>query len=136
MERAKAACAALEERFGAKASPAAVADVAATEGVLESACAVVCTGVEGVMLVPETVWRKNSTLRVLADVNAVPPLGVEGTQAGWDGEEIDGKRFYGALGIGGFKMKVHKRSIARLFERNDLVLDAEEIMVSAKELAG
>jgi hypothetical protein len=32
-------------------------------------------------------------------------------------------------------MKVHKRSVARLFERHDLVLDAEEIMVIAKELA-
>ncbi len=71
---------------------------------------------------------------MLADVNAVPPLGVEGTQAHWDGKEISGKLLFGALGIGGFKMKVHKRSVARLFERNDLVLDAEEIMVIAKEL--
>jgi len=33
-------------------------------------------------------------------------------------------------------MKVHHRSIERLFEQNDLVLDAEEIFALAKELAG
>ncbi len=134
-ERAQAACNALNARFGAIAAPAAVADAAATARVLEGACAVLCTGVEGVKLVSESEWQDHPTLRVLADVNAVPPLGVEGSQAHWDGKEIRGKLLFGALGIGGFKMKVHKRSVARLFECNDLVLDAEEIMVIAKELA-
>jgi len=101
----------------------------------EGACAAVCTGDEGVMLIPESVWKDHPTIRVLADVNAVPPLGVEVTQAHWDGKEINGKLLFGALGIGGLKMKVHKRCVARLFERNDLVLDADEIMISAKELA-
>ena len=34
---------------------------------------------------------------------------------------------FGALGIGNLKMKIHKACIARLFEKNDLVLDAESI---------
>ena len=34
---------------------------------------------------------------------------------------------FGALGVGNFKMKIHKACIARLFEKNDLVLDAETI---------
>ena len=87
-------------------------------------------------LIPEDLWRSHETLQVLADVNAVPPLGVEGTKATWNGKEIDGKLVFGALGIGDLKMKVHKRSVARLFEQNDLVLDAEGIMATAKELAG
>jgi methylenetetrahydrofolate/methylenetetrahydromethanopterin dehydrogenase (NADP+) len=136
IERAQAACAAVKDRFGADVEPAAVADEAATAATLEGACAVLCTGVEGVQLVPEALWQEHPTLRVLADVNAVPPLGVEGTKATWNGKEIGGKLIYGALGIGDLKMKVQKRSIARLFERNDLVLDAEGIMESAKELAG
>jgi len=135
IERAEAACEALKARFGAIATPGAVADISATKSILEGACAAVCTGVEGVMLIPESVWKDHPTIRVLADVNAVPPLGVEGTQAHWDGKEINGKLLFGALGIGGLKMKVHKRCVARLFERNDLVLDADEIMISAKELA-
>ena len=39
-----------------------------------------------------------------------------------------------ALGVGGLKMKIHKACIARLFERNDLILDAETIAEVAAEL--
>ncbi len=136
LERAQAACAAVKARFGAEVAPAAAADEAGVAAALEGAVAVVCTGVEGVQLVPESLWREHPTLKVLADVNAVPPLGVEGTKAHWNGKEIDGKLLFGALGIGDLKMKVHKRSVARLFESNDQVLDAEGIMAAAKELAG
>jgi methylenetetrahydrofolate/methylenetetrahydromethanopterin dehydrogenase (NADP+) len=135
IDKATAACTALKNRFGATVHPAAVADHAATAGILENACAAVCTGVEGVMLIPERIWKDHPTLRILADVNAVPPLGIEGSKSHWDGQEINGKLLLGAIGIGGLKMKVHKRSIVRLFERNDLILDAEEIMAIAKELA-
>ena len=93
-ERAQAACAALSERFSVTATPAAVADVAATARILEGACAAICTGVEGVMLIPESIWKDHPTVRVLADVNAVPPLGVEGTKAHWDGKDINGKLLF------------------------------------------
>jgi hypothetical protein len=36
--------------------------------------------------------------------------------------------------VGGLKMKIHKAAIARLFERNDLVLDAEEVFALAQSL--
>jgi hypothetical protein len=52
---------------------------------------------------------------------------VEGIEATDDGVERDGVTVFGALGIGGLKMKIHKACIARLFERNDLILDAETI---------
>jgi len=136
LPRAEAACAAIGERFGAHVTPAAAADEATTQSVLDGAVAVLCTGVTGVTLIPEGMWRGHETLRVLGDVNAVPPLGLEATKATWDGKDVDGKTIFGALAIGDLKMKVHRRSIARLFEQNDLVLDAEEIFALAKELAG
>jgi len=136
MARAKAACATIEERFGVQVTAAAAADVDATRRVLEGAEAVLCTGAAGLQLIPEKLWRDHPTLRVLGDVNAVPPAGIEGVKPTWNGKEIDGKLLFGALGIGDLKMKVHRRSIARLFEQNDLVLDAEEIFALAKELAG
>lgn len=135
LERAKAACAVLEERFGVHVTAAAAADAEATRNVLEGAEAVLCTGAAGLSLIPEAMWKGHPTLRVLGDVNAVPPLGIEGITPAWNGKEIDGKWLFGALGIGDLKMKVHRRAIARLFEQNDLVLDAEEIVVLAKELA-
>ena len=67
-----------------------------------------------------------------ADLNAVPPLGIEGIEATDNGVERDGVKTYGALGVGGLKMKIHKACIARLFERNDLVLDAETILEVAR----
>ena len=51
------------------------------------------------------------------------------------GVDRNGVKAFGALGVGNFKMKVHKRCIAKLFERNDLVLDAETIGDVARELA-
>ncbi|MBN2204425.1 MAG: methylenetetrahydromethanopterin dehydrogenase [Thermoleophilia bacterium] len=134
LDRAEAACAALESRFGVKPTPAAAGDLEATRRALDGAHAVLCTGVEGVSLVPEELWRGHDTLNVLGDVNAVPPLGVEGSKPTWDGKEVDGKKVFGALAIGDLKMKIHKRCIQSLFESNDQVLDVEEIEVIAKEL--
>jgi hypothetical protein len=78
-----------------------------------------------VTLVPGTAWAGRAGLVVAADVNAVPPAGVEGVEATDDGVTRDGVVVFGALGIGKLKMKLHKACIARLFERNDAVLDAE-----------
>lgn len=134
-ERAESVCATLGERFGVRVVPAATPDADAVRGVLEGAHAVLCAGAAGVTLVDEDVWRPHPTLRAVADVNAVPPLGVGGIEVTWNGKEIEGKKLFGAIGIGDFKMKVHRRCIAQLFERNDAVLDAEEIFTLAAGLA-
>jgi len=59
--------------------------------------------------------------------NAVPPLGIEGVGVTDKGVEHDGVISYGAVGVGDTKMKIHKAAIARLFERNDQVFDAEQV---------
>ena len=51
-----------------------------------------------------------------------------------NGADRDGVTTFGALGVGNLKMKIHKACIARLFERNDLVLDAESIVEVARTL--
>jgi hypothetical protein len=102
--------------------------------VLEGAALVFNAGAAGVQMVPRTAWAGRQSLRVLADVNAVPPSGIEGVKETDDGVEQDGARVFGALAIGGLKMKLHKACIARLFERNDLVLDVETIADLVQEL--
>ena len=42
---------------------------------------------------------------------------------------------FGALGIGGLKLKLHRACIGRLFESSDALFDAEEIYALAKEMA-
>ena len=135
LERAEAACTSIKKRFGAVVNAADAADAAAAGRVLEEAYAALCSGAAGITLIPKSVWAELPNLRVLADVNAVPPLGIEGIEATWDGREEHGKVIFGALGIGGLKMKIHRASVARLFAQNDQVLDAEEIYATAKEMA-
>ena len=43
---------------------------------------------------------------------------------------------YGALGVGGLKMKVHKKALSSLFATNDQVLEQRAIYRLALEVAG
>jgi len=124
----------VRQRFGGQVRCVCVIGPADAAGALEGAVLVLNAGPAGVMLVPRAAWAKRPGLKVVADVNAVPPLGIEGVDLMDDGITKDGVMCFGALAIGNLKMKVHKACIARLFERNDLVLDAETIADVAREL--
>ncbi len=130
---AENACALVKDHFGVTISPAEVGNFEDPK-ILNGSDAVLCAGAAGITMLPESIWLKHPTIRVLADVNAVPPLGIENTKPHWNGKEVGGKVIYGALGIGGLKMKIHRGSLVRLFEKNDLVLDAEEIYDIAKAI--
>jgi methylenetetrahydrofolate/methylenetetrahydromethanopterin dehydrogenase (NADP+) len=82
------------------------------------------------------VLRGCKSLRVAIDLNAVPPLGLEGIEVMDKAKDRDGLICYGALGVGGTKMKIHKAAIRRLFESNDQMLDAEQIYELGKTLTG
>jgi methylenetetrahydrofolate/methylenetetrahydromethanopterin dehydrogenase (NADP+) len=124
----------VSQRFGGtvRSAPMATSDDAAAA--LEGATLVLNAGPAGVQLVPKSAWAGRAGLNVAADVNAVPPLGIEGIDPMDDGVMKNGVTCFGALAIGNLKMKVHKACIARLFERNDLLLDAETIADVAREL--
>ncbi len=119
------------ERLGIDARE--VADRAEMEAALEGANIVLAAGPAGVQLLRQEVWSANPTIELLADYNAAEPLGIEGIEAGDDLVERDGKLVLGALGIGGQKMKTHKACVRQLFERNDLVLDADGVYAVAQE---
>ena len=110
------------------------ADRGEMEAALEGANIVLAAGPAGVEVLREEVWSANPTIELLADYNAAEPLGIEGVKAGDDLVERDGKLVLGALAVGGAKMKVHKGCVRQLFERNDLVLDADGVYAVAREL--
>jgi hypothetical protein len=114
-------------RFGGDVAAVAVRDPAETRDQLAWAELALAAGPAGVCLAPRAAWAGQAGLRAIADANAVPPSGVEGIEAADSGTPRDGVACFGALAIGSRKMKAHKAAIARLFEANDLVLDAEEI---------
>jgi hypothetical protein len=92
---------------------------------------IVAAGAAGVVLLPKS--ARTVDLKVAIDLNAVPPLGVEGVGVGDKGVDQGGVICYGAIGVGDTKMKVHKAAVASLFESNDKVLDAEEIYQLAQQ---
>jgi len=97
---------------------------------LQGVAIVVSAGAAGACLLPGSVWGELADLKVLIDLNAVPPLGIEGVEA-TDKNTARGRgsvRAWGALGVGGLKMKIHKKAIQALFESNDKVLDAEQVL--------
>jgi methylenetetrahydrofolate/methylenetetrahydromethanopterin dehydrogenase (NADP+) len=120
-----------EERGFSIAEPE---DDEALAKLLDGASIVLAAGPAGVQLLPEKLWQGVDSIAVLADFNAAEPLGIEGTEAGDELKEYDGKKVLGALAIGGPKMKVHKACIRRLFEANDVILDIDGVYEVAKEL--
>ena len=127
--RAEAVCRdVIKRNSAADVSPYFVTNVSELKSALEGVRLVVAAGPPGVTLLPSAVRRACSTLEVAIDLNAVPPLGIEGLEATDRGQSRDGIITYGAIGVGALKMKAHKRAIQRLFESNDQVLDAEEVL--------
>ncbi|MBL9165716.1 MAG: bifunctional NADP-dependent methylenetetrahydromethanopterin dehydrogenase/methylenetetrahydrofolate dehydrogenase [Planctomycetaceae bacterium] len=101
---------------------------------VEGAQAVIACGPPGVELLPKGYLAQAVGLQAAIDLNAVPAHGL-GDVAPTDRATHYGEIVcYGAIGVGGTKMKIHKAAIAKLFTRNDLVLDAEEIYAIGKEL--
>jgi hypothetical protein len=119
---------------GARLEEVAVTGLDELQSALSGRTLVVAAGAAGVVLLPKAARSASPGLKVAIDLNAVPPLGIEGVGAGDKGVERDGTVCYGALGVGGTKMKIHRAAVARLFESNDQVLDAEEVYALAEGL--
>ncbi len=116
---------------GARVEAAATGTADELRAALPGRTLVIAAGAAGAVLLPRTARAASADLKVVIDLNAVPPLGIEGIEVMDKGAERDGAIVYGAVGVGDTKMKVHKAAIARLFERNDQVLDAEEVYALA-----
>jgi hypothetical protein len=109
------------------------ADRAEMEAALEGANIVLAAGPAGVQLLRHQVWSTSPTIELLVDYNAAEPLGIEGIEAMDDLAERDGKLVFGALAVGGPKMKTHKACVRRLFERNDVILNVDGVYAVARE---
>lgn len=127
LDRAQGVAAAVQAAVnGASVTPVSTEDAAQLAAALEGVNLVVAAGGPGASLLPMDVRRAAKSLRLVIDLNAVPPEGIEGVKGGDFAKDREGVVAYGALGVGGVKMKIHRAAVARLFEANDLVLDAEE----------
>ena len=126
-------------RFDVEVESVAMSDASKLPDLLEGTEILLNSGPAGVQMVPRSAWTASKALKIAVDLNAVPPLGIEGVEVNDAGEQREGVVVYGAFGVGNFKTKLHKACVTKLFTRNDLVLDAEAIadvargMVTAKQ---
>ena len=104
------------------------------DNVLLAAGLVIAAGAAGVRFLEASNWTGRDGLRVAIDLNAVPPLGLDGIDVMDKAVEKNGVITYGAIGVGGSKMKLHRTAVASLFESNDRVLDTTAIYELGKTL--
>ena len=133
-DRAAALAERLRQTLGAAVTPFAASSESDLAHALKDRVVVVSAGAAGVTLLPTTVWKNLPNLKALIDLNAVPPLGIEGVEATDKNTGREHVRAWGALGVGGTKMKIHKRAIQELFTSNDKVLDAEQAFELGRSL--
>lgn len=133
LDKAQATASLLKGDDGRGATPFATADPDDLAKGIEGADVIVAAGAAGVTLLPRAVWERSGA-KVLVDLNAVPPAGIEGVDASDRGNEQSGVLTWGALGVGGTKMKIHKKAIQELFTSNDKTIDAEECLAIGRSL--
>ena len=127
LSRAKMITDQMRKAYGVNVTPGESRSDESVAELLKDAHVAIASGPAGVCVLPKTTWLASKSLEVIADVNAVPPLGVGGLEVIDNGTEKEGIRFYGAIAIGNFKMKVHHNAVATLFESNDQFLDETTI---------
>lgn len=135
LQKAELVCNEIKQRFNIDVTPLVGDSYEARGKAIEGAQIVLASGAAGAELLKEEQWKDNSTIEIMADANATPPLGIGGTDMMDKGKDRHGKIMWGAISFGTLKLAVHRACIAKLFESNDQVFDAEEIFALAKEMA-
>ena len=132
--RAEQACALMKQRFGAVIEARQCRDAGETAAALDGAQIAFGAGKTGVQLLGLTQWRELAALEAVIDVNTRPPPGFEGIEMNDRAAARHGKIVFGGLGVGALKLKLHRACIAALFETNDRVLDAPDVLKLARSL--
>jgi len=128
LERASATAAAIRSAVAdAEVSGVSFGSAADVEQACRGVEILIAAGAAGAQLLSTEQRESIAGLKVAIDLNAVPPAGLAGIEVTDKGTERHGAYCYGAIGVGGTKMKIHKACLARLFESNDQVLDTERI---------
>jgi methylenetetrahydrofolate/methylenetetrahydromethanopterin dehydrogenase (NADP+) len=135
VDRARALVETLSQQTGSTAIPLPAAGTNELAAALKDTRLIFSAGAAGVTLLPGSIWQSLPALEILIDLNAVPPAGIEGVEPGDKNTERGQVHCWGALGVGGTKMKIHKKAIQELFTSNDRVFDAEDVLELGRSLA-
>ena len=137
VERVRHIARSIRERFGV--------DVEAVDGsseddktaILATAEILLTAAKAGVQVISSKQMRSAETLLVAADVNAVPPAGIEGLKVNANGEPLDGQAVgIGPLSIGNVKYKTQAGLFARMISaEKPVIFDFQDAFTLARSLA-
>ncbi len=137
-ERVQRAAAEIGRRFGTTVTGADASTEERKAALLRDADAAFCTGRAGVQILSSALLHQAPGLLVVADVNAVPPTGVEGLDAKSDGSPLAGSAAMGigALAIGGIKYRTEFGLFRRMIEADKPVtFDFRDAFSLARDLS-
>ena len=108
--------AAAKERFGIDLDFADASNETLKNDVMKDADVVLCAGRAGTQVLSRSQIGGAKALKVVADVNAVPPAGIEGVGVSDDGVKIGdtGPLGIGALAVGNIKYQVERAMFERM----------------------
>ena len=126
-------------RFAVDAQAADGSDAAKQTAILLGADAALCAGRAGVQILSKAQLAAAKDLLIVADVNAVPPHGVEGLEVSADGVEVTGHGTLGiaALAIGPLKSNTESGLLRQMIAATKpLSLDFRDAFGLARALHG
>lgn len=135
--RVEKAATEVQRRFGVSVSAADASSEELKGELLRNSDAAFCCGRAGVRILRADLLRGAPGLLVVADVNAVPPSGVEGLDAQMDGVPVAGSGALGigALAIGGTKYRTEFGLFRRMIESDTAIsLDFRDAFALARDL--
>lgn len=129
----------IRKRFKVDVNAADGSDDGKKAAILATAQVVLSAGRAGVQVLSKAQVAAAKSLRLVADVNAVPPPGVEGLDPKANGEPIPGTNVpgIGALAIGSVKYRTEAGLFRRMVESDKAVcFDFRDAFALARELNG
>jgi methylene-tetrahydromethanopterin dehydrogenase len=125
------------ERFGVSLKPVAAARATDKASIVAKADIVLCAAAAGVRVLTQKQLAKAGRLAVVADVNAVPPSGIEGVELFDRGRLLDGTDIasVGPLAIGDIKYKTESGLFKQMIASDKpLALDFRHAFALARQL--
>lgn len=141
LDTANEIAAAYNRRFDCHLKGAFAGSDAAKAVLIADVDIIFCTAKAGVQVLNAGVLKAAKNLKIAADINAVPPLGIEGVKRSHFGapltnaEQSPGAVGIGALAVGDVKYKLQNKLLRLLLETDKpLYLDFREAFAKAREL--
>ena len=129
----------LEQRFGVEVTPADGSTSQAKAQAVRDAEIVIAAGPAGVQILGKGDLEGATSLKVAADVNAVPPAGIEGLGISDMAKPLGRSQAvgFGPLAIGNIKFKTQRQLLEMMLDAEvPLVLDFQEAYRIARAIAG